>query len=233
VHYPSIFDVIELPTLPCTTGAGHRIDSPLNKQILITSEQRSTRGIRYGSEPPRRDLGVAGHKVRVCGKNFQDVCQMADLCVSSSGANADSRSGPDTSPSAVAVGVVRGSGKSSARPCEYLTLPAAVRCVLAHNDVSAAMQAAVCHQVHDRWRYRCTQWTKNHPEIKLPEVTQSTRGNRRKVMRVLPISDAMAIARRLVKDGLEEMTQEITKLTDSLNLQESGHDEDDSDVEEE
>lgn len=113
-------------------------------------------------------------------------------------------------------------------------MPAAVQCVLAHTDASTALQSALCHQVHDRWRYRCTKWTKQNPDVKLPEVTQSTHGNRRKVMRVLPISDAMAIARRLVKDGLEEMTQEITNLTASLNLQESGHGgDDDSDVGEE
>ncbi|DBA97010.1 TPA: hypothetical protein ACH3X1_015292 [Trebouxia sp. C0004] len=109
---------------------------------------------------------------------------------------------------------------------------AAMRCVFAHTRASESLQTLLSQQVHDRWRYRCTQWAKAHPDTELPEVLQQTHGNRRKVVRVLPISDAMATARRLIKAGLQEMTQEITDLTASLNLKESGSAEDDDNVEE-
>lgn len=184
-----------------------------------------------GGQPPSLTLGDTGHKVSQHSKTFRVTICMADLHTSPVGTVG--RPSSDTASSVAAVGAVRGLGQPSARSCEHLTLQAAMPCVLAHTRASKSLQSLLCQQVHDRWRYRCTQWAKAHPDTKLPEVLQQTHGNRRKVMRVLPISDAMATTRRLIKAGLEEMTQEITDLTASLNLKESGSAEDDDNIEEE
>ena len=118
------------------------------------------------------------HSPRACSKKNKSKDQMEDFCMMPVGGEVDSRSSPDSSASAGPLGIVRGSGQPSARSRECLTMPAAVKCVLAHTDASATLQAALRHQVHDRGRYRCTKWTKQNPDTKLPEVTQSTHGNR-------------------------------------------------------
>lgn len=183
-----------------------------------------------GGDPPSSKIYDIGHKASLRNKTFRVTGYMADLHTLFVGV--DGRPSPDTASSLTAAGAVRGLGQPSPRSCEHLTLQAAVRCVLAHTHASESLQLLLCQQVHDRWRYRYTQWAKAHSDTELPEVLQQTHGNRRKVMRVLPISDAMATARRLIKAGLEEMTQEITDLTASLNLKESASAGDDDNVEE-
>ena len=79
----------------------------------------------------------------------------------------------------------------------------------------------LCHQVTESWRHQCTKWQKRNPGIVLPEVSQDTRGKRRKVFRVLPIQEALQVGKQLVADGFHDITEEITALTASLGLQES------------
>jgi len=88
-------------------------------------------------------------------------------------------------------------------------------------------------QVEGIWRHKCTVYAKDHPDVQLPEVLQTTNGNRRLVLRVLPIEEALLVAEEIVPIGLRRMLADVTALMAEMGIETRVNAAEDADVIEE
>ena len=83
----------------------------------------------------------------------------------------------------------------------------------------------MCAQVEGLWRHKVTKFKEANPDVKLPTV-EETRGRRRKVLRVLPMADAVAVARKLVPIAKKQMLEELNNLMGELKITDEDEDSD-------
>lgn len=63
-----------------------------------------------------------------------------------------------------------------------------------------------------QWRVAYDSWTRLHPQLRLPEVTQQTHGRTRRVRLVLPRAEALLLAPALVRAALLELQADVAEI---------------------
>ncbi len=101
----------------------------------------------------------------------------------------------------------------------YVHLEQAIACLLAHKATSKSFQCLLGQQVEGIWRHKCTVYATTHPNVQLPEVVQTTNGNRRVVLRVLPIEEALIVAEEIIPIGLRRMLADVTALMAEMGIE--------------
>lgn len=112
------------------------------------------------------------------------------------------------------------------RSGEHLTLQQALAIVTADATMSVPLLNCLCAQVEGLWRHKVTKFKEANPNVKLPTVVQETRGQRRKVLRVLPVAEAVAVARKLVPTAKKQMLEELNTIMGQLNITDEDEDSD-------